>query len=157
MLLSGKVNNLKCPFCNSELNRVVDKRSVEGRGDIRRRRECMKCVKRFTTYETLAKLQVLVIKKDNHREPYDPQKLRDGIAKALEKSPRIDRAEFIAERIEGKIRGKAFQEIASAQIGKWVLSELRKTDKVAYLRFASVYRTFSNPEDFEKELRVLRD
>lgn len=148
---------MKCPFCNSDSNKVVDKRSVEGRGEIRRRRECLKCSKRFTTYETLARLQILVIKKDGRREPYDQEKIRSGVVKALEKRPGIEQAGRVVEKIEAKIRGKGLREVPTIQIGKWILAELKKLDQVAYLRFASVYRTFSNPEDFEKELQILKD
>ena len=148
---------MKCPFCDSILNKVVDKRAVEGRGEIRRRRECLKCTKRFTTYETLAKLQILVIKKDGRREPYDQTKLCSGISKALEKRPGIDRASKIAERIESKIRVRGLREVPTMQLGKWVLVELKKLDPVAYLRFISVYHTFTDPKDFAKELKILTD
>lgn len=146
---------MNCPFCSSTLNKVVDKRAVEGKGEIRRRRECLKCLKRFTTYETLARLQVLVIKKDNRREPYSQEKLRLGIIKALEKRPGIDKVPKIIERIEGRIRTRGIMEVPSIILGKWVLSELKKVDAVAYLRFASVYRTFTDLQDFERELKNL--
>lgn len=137
------------------MNKVVDKRGVEGRGEIRRRRECLKCGKRFTTYETLARLQILVIKKDNRREPYDQGKLRSGIIKALEKRPGIDKVDRIVERIEGKIRARGLREVPTMQLGKWILSELKKLDPIAYLRFISVYNTFTDPRDFAKELKIL--
>ncbi len=143
---------MKCPFCSSVLSKVVDKRAVDSRCEIRRRRECLKCNKRFTTYETLAKLEVLVIKKDGRREPFSKEKLSSGIVKALEKRPAIDKAVRVVERIENKIRVRGLREIPSHVLGKWVLSELKKLDPVAYLRFASVYRTFSEPKDFEREL-----
>jgi len=146
---------VKCPFCTSSLSKVVDKRSVERRGEIRRRRECLKCGKRFTTYETLAKLEVLVIKKDGRREPFIREKLQVGLIKALEKRPGIDRVSLILDRIEGRIRTKGLQEVPSQTLGKWMLSELKKTDPIAYLRFVSVYRTFSDPRDFRKELETL--
>lgn len=139
------------------MNKVVDKRSVEGRGEIRRRRECLKCGKRFTTYETLAKLQLLVIKKDGRREAYEGEKIRSGVIKALEKRPGIDKAGDIVDKIEAKIRAKGLREVPTVQIGRWILAELKKIDQVAYLRFASVYRTFSDPRDFEKELKTLTD
>lgn len=146
---------MKCPYCESLLSKVVDKRPVAARGEIRRRRECLKCGKRFTTYETLATLQILVIKKSGRHEIYDREKLRLGILKALEKRPGIDKAGKIVDKIEGKIRSRSTKEISSSFLGKAVLSELKKLDKVAYLRFASVYRTFQDPKDFAREIKSL--
>ena len=146
---------MKCPFCQSYLSKVVDKRSVESRGEVRRRRECLKCLRRFTTYEVLAEIELLVFKKDGKKEPYEREKLQAGLVKALEKRPGIDRVSGILDRIESRIREKRLQEVSSQVLGKWVLSELKKLDPVAYLRFASVYRTFSDPKDFEKELEAL--
>ncbi len=146
---------MKCPFCASGLSKVVDKRSVDARGEIRRRRECLKCGNRFTTYETLAKFEVLVIKKNGKKQPYNREKLERGLLLALEKRPGIDKVSLIADRIEGRIRTKRLQEIPSRELGRWMLAELKKLDPVAYLRFASVYRTFSDPKDFKKELEAL--
>ena len=146
---------MKCPFCQSSLSKVVDKRSVSGRGEIRRRRECLKCSRRFTTYETVAQLELAVIKKDGRREPFSEQKLHSGLLKALEKRPGIDRVPKIVDRIEARIRSKRLSEIESQAIGKWVLSELKKLDSIAYLRFASVYRDFGDPRDFAKEIKTL--
>jgi transcriptional repressor NrdR len=146
---------VKCPFCNSPLSKVIDKRAVSGKGEIRRRRECLKCVKRFTTYEAIARLEILVLKKDGRREVYNREKLILGIEKALEKRPGIERVSELVDKIEAKIRGRGIREIPSTLLGKAVLSELKKMDAVAYLRFASVYRAFGDPEDFEKELRAL--
>ena len=146
---------MKCPFCQSSLSKVVDKRSVSGRGEVRRRRECLKCSRRFTTYETVAKLELAVIKKDGRREPFSEQKLHSGLLKALEKRPGIDRVPKIVDRIEARIRSKRLSEIESQAIGKWVLSELKKLDSIAYLRFASVYRDFGDPRDFAKEIKTL--
>ena len=146
---------MKCPFCYSNLNKVVDKRAVEALGRIRRRRECLKCTKRFTTYESLATLKILVVKKDGHREVYSEEKLRAGILKALEKRPGIDKVEKIVDKIESRIRVKGLREISSAYLGGWVLTELKKVDGVAYLRFASVYRTFQDPSDFVTEIKSL--
>lgn len=144
-----------CPYCQSLLSKVIDKRSVSGRGEIRRRRQCLKCGKRFTTYESVASLKILVVKKDGRREVYDREKLCSGLNKALEKRPGIDGAEKIIDKIEGRMRAERLKEISSSQIGKWVLSELKKLDGVAYLRFASVYHTFEDPKDFERELKSL--
>lgn len=146
---------VKCPFCLSELSKVVDKRGVEGRGEIRRRRECLKCNKRYTTYERLAELQILVVKKSGRKEPFIREKLQVGLIKALEKRPGIDKTSLILDRIEGRIREKGLQEIPSSVLGKWLLAELKRLDPIAYLRFASVYRTFSDPRDFERELETL--
>lgn len=137
------------------MSKVVDKRSVDGRGEIRRRRECLSCGKRFTTYETLSKLQILVIKKSGRREVYDREKLRVGILKALEKRPGIDRAGTIVDKIEGRIRVRGQREVTSSFLGKAVLGELKRLDKVAYIRFASVYHTFSDPKDFAREIKTL--
>lgn len=146
---------VKCPFCASSLSKVVDKRAVIGRGEIRRRRECLKCNKRYTTYEIMAKLEILVIKKDGKRQPFAQEKLRSGLIRALEKRPDIDKVPKIVERIENRIRTKRLKEISSQILGKWVLSELKKLDSIAYIRFASVYRTFSDPGDFKKEIETL--
>ncbi len=146
---------MKCPYCESVLSKVVDKRSVSGRGQVRRRRECLKCGKRYTTYEALAKLLVMVIKKDGRREVFDGEKIHSGLLKALEKRPGIDQVPSIVERIEAKIRSKRLDEIESQTLGKWTLSELKKLDPIAYLRFASVYRSFGDAKDFERELETL--
>lgn len=146
---------VKCPFCSSSLSKVVDKRGVTGRGEIRRRRECLKCDRRFTTYETLAKVEVLVLKKDGSKEPFIREKLERGLIRALEKRPGIDKVPLILDRIEGRIRAKRLQEISSRELGKWMLAELKKLDPVAYLRFVSVYRTFTDTKDFKKELETL--
>lgn len=146
---------MKCPFCQSYLSKVVDKRSVDSRGEIRRRRECLKCQRRFTTYETAAQLEILVIKKDGRKQPFVREKLQVGLIKALEKRPGLAKVPVILDRIESRIRLKRLQEIHSQTLGKWVLSELKKLDSIAYLRFASVYRTFSDPRDFKKEIETL--
>jgi len=146
---------VKCPFCQSNLSKVVDKRSVDSRGEVRRRRECLKCANRFTTYEVLAEVEISVLKKDGKKEPFEREKLQRGLVKALEKRPGIDRVSSILDRIESRIREKRLQEVSSQVLGKWVLVELKKLDPVAYLRFASVYRTFSDPKDFKKEIETL--
>lgn len=146
---------MRCPFCRSNLSKVVDKRSVLGRGEIRRRRECLKCAKRFTTYEILAAVEIMVIKKNGKKEPFLREKLQIGLIRALQKRPGIDKVSWILDRIEGRIRAKRLQEVPSQTLGKWILSELKKLDSVAYLRFASVYRTFTDPKDFRKELETL--
>lgn len=146
---------MKCPYCASYSSKVIDKRGVDGRGEIRRRRECLSCSRRFTTYEGLATLKILVIKKDGRREEYDKDKLKNGLVKALEKRPGIDKLESLVDKIEARIRLKGLKEITSTDLGNWILKELKKMDSVAYLRFASVYRTFEDVKDFEKELKSL--
>lgn len=147
---------MKCPFCASNLSKVIDKRAVDSRGEIRRRRECLKCSKRFTTYETLAEVEILVIKRDGKKENFLREKLEKGLIKALEKRPGVDKASLIVDRIEGRIRAKKLTGISSQTLGKWALTELKKLDPVAYLRFASVYRTFSDPGDFKREIETLQ-
>lgn len=146
---------MKCPFCSNLNNHVVDKRFVLGSGEIRRRRECLHCKGRFTTYERLSNLQFLVIKKDNRREPYNREKLKGGVIKALEKRPALEKCDEFISKIERKIWKKGISEVTSRHIGKIVLSELKKIDSVAYLRFASVYRQFQEPKDFAKELESM--
>lgn len=146
---------MHCPYCDSAVHRVVDKRGVVSLGEIRRRRECLKCQKRFTTYERLTLSELQVIKKDGRRELFNREKLRLGIAKALEKRPVADNVDPLAEKIERKIRRTSSVEVSSRRIGQSVLMELKRIDAVAYLRFASVYRSFDNPEDFEREINSL--
>ena len=146
---------MNCPFCSSTAHAVIDKRSVTGTGEIRRRRKCLKCLRRFTTYEKLANMELAVIKKDGRRESFDREKLRSGIIKALEKRPASSKVDDLVEKIERRLRRKKVREVASRQIGKIVLTELRRMDTVAYLRFASVYRQFEHPEDFTRELQSL--
>ncbi len=146
---------MKCPFCGSELSKVVDKRGVLRSGEIRRRRECLKCSKRYTTYESLARVELMVVKRDGRKEAYLREKLEKGLIRALEKRPGMERIPEIISRIEGKIRSRRLQDVESEQLGKWMLSELKRLDSIAYLRFASVYRQFSDPRDFAKELKTL--
>lgn len=146
---------MKCPFCGSLNNRVVDKRAVKGTDGIRRRRECLKCFKRFTTYEEIGNLELMVIKKDGRRELFSREKLKVGITKALEKRPSLDKAEELVDKTERRLRRRGSKEVTSRLIGQIVLSEFKKLDMVAYLRFASVYRQFDKPEDFAKELTSL--
>lgn len=146
---------MKCPYCTSNLSKVIDKRGVPGRGEIRRRRECLKCARRYTTYEHIAEFVTLVLKKDGRKEIYNRDKLQMGLERALQKRPGVDRAGLIIDKIEARLRLKGLKEIPSSFLGKAVLSELKKMDPIAYLRFASVYRKFDDPADFEKELEGL--
>ncbi|MCR4327604.1 MAG: transcriptional regulator NrdR [Nanoarchaeota archaeon] len=145
---------MNCPFCNSTKFKVTNKRdSHEG---IRRRRECLKCKKRFTTHERLAEPNIYVIKKDGSREKFDPSKLKRGLDKAFEKRPvPKDKIERIVFEIEEQIRKKKTNEIKSKIIGEMMILKIKKLDKVAYVRFASVYRDFQDIKDFKEELRGL--
>lgn len=144
---------MKCLFCGSDQSSVIDKRAVKSSGEIRRRRECLKCKKRYTTYERVAEYELIVIKRNGQKQPFNSDKIRSGLEKALEKRPGFEKIAELTERIERQIRNKSGAEVQSKTIGLIVLSELRKLDKVAYLRFASVYRNFETQADFEKELQ----
>ncbi len=147
---------MKCQFCNCADSRVVDSRPTDDGNSIRRRRECINCGRRFTTYEKVEVQQLLVIKKDNSRELFDAQKLRSGVIAACHKRP-VSAAEI--ERIVNSIEQLAYNnlqaEITTRQIGEMVMEELRKLDEVAYIRFASVYRSFTDVPTFMRELKSL--
>ena len=145
---------MNCPFCNSTRLKVTNKRdSPEG---IRRRRECLKCSKRFTTYEKLAEFDIYVIKKDGSREKFDSSKIRKGLDKAFEKRPvPHDKINKIVFEIEEQLRKKGKKEVKSKRIGEMMMRKIKKLDKVAYVRFASVYREFKDIEDFKEELKEL--
>ncbi|MCX8175407.1 MAG: transcriptional regulator NrdR [Candidatus Micrarchaeota archaeon] len=147
---------MKCPFCQHEESDVVDTRDTED-GRIRRRRECAKCGRRFTTYEEVEKEELFVIKKDGRRERFDRHKLLVGIQKACEKRPvSIAQIEEMANWVEGKIRKEDEKEVKSEKIGELVMERLKKVDEVAYIRFASVYRSFADLESFEEALKNLK-
>lgn len=146
---------MKCPYCGNSTHKVVDKRAVSRIGEIRRRRQCLKCARRFTTYEKLANVELVVIKKDGRKELFSKDKLTAGIVKSLEKRPAENRANYLADRIERRLYKRLNRQVSSKQIGKMVLSELKKIDGVAYLRFASVYRRFESYKDFTKEASLL--
>lgn len=145
-----------CPFCAHDVTKVVDKREGADGKTTRRRRECAKCGRRFTTFERVETLDLLVIKKDGRREPFDRLKLRSGIIKACEKRPvSASDIEKIIDEIEADLRKAGASEILSKRIGELVIMRLKKLDQVAYIRFASVYRQFADVGDFEKELAKL--
>ncbi len=146
---------MRCIFCGSEQSSVIDKRGVRSTGEIRRRRECLKCHERFTTYERVSAFELNVLKRDGSKEAFDKNKIRSGLAKALEKRPQFENLEEIVEKVIARLKLKGKKEIESKAIGRAVLNELKKRDQVAYLRFASVYRDFKHLEDFEKELKSL--
>jgi len=147
---------MKCPYCHYEDTRVLDSRESNDQDTIRRRRECQKCEKRFTTYERLETSNIIVVKKDSRREQFDRQKLKNGILRACQKRPvsaeKIDR---VLDDIEAKIISSGESEISTRMIGELLMKHLKKWDKVAYIRFASVYREFTDLASFEDELRKL--
>ncbi|VVB80409.1 Transcriptional repressor NrdR [uncultured archaeon] len=146
---------MRCPYCSNEETKVVDKRDTEGLA--RRRRECLKCEKRFTTYERV-QLDLTVIKKDGKKEKFDAEKLKRGVCRALEKRPieKEDIEQAIIE-IESRIyRVAKDEEIQTSKIGEIIMDKLKKMDKVAYIRFASVYREFADLEDFKREMKELK-
>lgn len=148
---------MKCPFCSNEDTRVTNKRPA-GHGDgIRRRRECLKCKKRFTTHENIAQENNLyIIKKDKRREKFDREKLERGVEKAFEKRPvSKEKIDKMIHKIEEQLRKKGKKEIPSSAIGELIMKKLKKIDSVAYIRFASVYRDFQDIGDFKKEMRNL--
>ena len=146
---------MRCPFCVHEETRVLDKRENEDQSVTRRRRECLSCKKRFTTYERV-EVDLRIIKKDGRRESYSREKLRSGILKACEKRPvSLDVIDKSIDRIEVTLKGLNSSEVESRIIGNLVMKELKKLDKVAYIRFASVYKEFDDPQSFEKEVKIL--
>ena len=136
---------MNCPFCGSSDNHVVDSRDVRKGAEIRRRRECDGCQRRFTTYERVDELPVTVVKRDGRRESFDREKLLNGLLRACEKLPvaRRDLVEIV-DGVESQIASREVREMSSQEIGNWVIEELRRLDQVAYVRFASVYRRFED-------------
>ncbi|QQG38976.1 MAG: transcriptional repressor NrdR [Candidatus Woesearchaeota archaeon] len=148
---------MKCPFCSNSETQVVDKRDTEDEKTTRRRRECLKCKNRFTTYERLELTNLIVIKKDGHKESFDRNKIKVGILKACQKRLVTDeQIEKVLNNIEIKLKDSPDPEIKSKDIGELVIKELKKLDKVAYIRFASVYKDFTDVESFEEELKKLK-
>ncbi len=145
---------MKCPYCKSKNDKVVDSRSIRASQAVRRRRECLKCHKRFTTYEYVEEIPIMVMKSDNRREPFERQKVLSGLIKACEKRPiSLERLERIATKIENQFQNKLMKEVKSKVIGETLMKELRSLDEVAYVRFASVYRQFKDVSHFMKELK----
>ncbi|EQK43874.1 MULTISPECIES: transcriptional regulator NrdR [Paraclostridium] len=142
-----------CPYCNYKESKVIDSRHTDGQS-IRRRRECESCKKRFTTYEKIELTPIMVIKKDNSREYFDRNKIKNGILKSSEKRPvSIEQVEEIIHYIENEINKAYLSEIESKKIGEMVMDKLKDVDEVAYVRFASVYRQFKDINTFVKELK----
>lgn len=147
---------MRCPFCHSTQNRVIDSRPSREANAIRRRRECLKCGRRFTTYEQVEETLPLIIKKDGRREPYQRTKVAEGIKKACEKRPvSIDAIENFLDDLERELLESGQREVPSSFIGERVMAKLREWDDVAYVRFASVYRHFTDATDFMEEIRQL--
>ena len=144
---------MKCPYCDAQDSKVLDSRPTEEGASIRRRRECMACKRRFTTYEKIEGVPIMVIKKDKGREPFDREKLMRGIVKACEKRPvSVEIMENMVSTIENIIQNSLDREITSSRIGDLVMEQLKGIDEVAYVRFASVYRQFKDINTFMDEL-----
>ncbi|MBF0223988.1 MAG: transcriptional repressor NrdR [Desulfobacterales bacterium] len=145
---------MKCPFCGEIETKVIDSRSNKDQSSIRRRRECLSCEKRFTTYEHVENLQVMIVKKDGRREAFNKEKIRSGLIKACEKRPvSMDAIDSIVSEIESDITEFPKKEFSSTYIGEKLMKKLRVLDEVAYVRFASVYREFKDASDFIDELK----
>ncbi len=147
---------MKCPYCGWEDSKVVDSRPADDGERIRRRRECFKCGKRFTTYEMIEMVPIIVIKKDNSREPFNREKLTTGLLRACEKRPvSIEQIEAVIDKVESKICSGNQREVTSARVGEYTLEYLKSLDEVAYVRFASVYKEFKDINSFMSELEKL--
>ena len=147
---------MKCPYCGNSNSRVIDSRPADDGGSIRRRRECDVCGRRFTTYEKVETLPVIVIKKDQNRETYDRSKIEGGVLRACHKRPiSADQVGELVDEIEAVIFNKEIREISSQEIGELVMEKLKKLDSVAYVRFASVYREFKDVNTFMDELKKI--
>ncbi len=147
---------MKCPFCDFTDSKVIDSRPTEEGTSIRRRRECISCGKRFTTYEKVESVPIMVIKKDQTREPFDREKVLAGIIQACRKRPvSMEQMEQMVDNIESELQNLMDREITSTKIGEMVMNELKKTDDVAYVRFASVYRQFKDINTFVAEVNKL--
>lgn len=144
---------MKCPYCGNIDSKVVDSRQTDEGNIVRRRRECPECKKRWTTYEKVEVTPLIVVKKDGNRQTFDPEKIRRGIIKSCEKRPvDIESIDEIVEKIEKTIRNTMKREVSSDEIGELVMEHLKNLDEVSYVRFASVYRRFTDVDSFYKEL-----
>jgi transcriptional repressor NrdR len=147
---------MKCPYCECSESKVIDSRPVDDGSSIRRRRECLSCEKRFTTYEQIESVPLVIIKKDGKREVYNRQKLLNGILRACEKTPvTYSQIETLVSEIEANVYSRLDKEISSNEIGELVMEKLKKTNDIAYVRFASVYREFKDVNTFLDELNRL--
>lgn len=144
---------MNCPFCSNADNKVIDSRTSSDGNAVRRRRECLKCSKRFTTYEYIEEKPLLVVKKDGRRQPYDRKKLLSGVQKACEKRPiSLDKIEDLISAVERQVYKRFDREVLSKDIGAMIMDKLAQLDEVAYVRFASVYRQFKDVNQFMQEL-----
>lgn len=149
---------MHCPFCQAEETKVVDSRLGDDGSQVRRRRECLRCQERFTTYESAELVLPRIVKRDGRRSTFDQGKLRSGFLKALEKrSVNTERVEAAILNIAHKLRATGEREVSSEMVGEWVMNELRALDQVAYVRFASVYRSFQDVNAFHEEIQKLQD
>jgi len=147
---------MRCPFCNAKEDKVVDSRTTKDGRAIRRRRECLECGKRYTTYEHVEDIALMVVKKDGRREPFDSRKIKVGVLKACEKRPiGMEQVDRLIEEIEHTLMGSMDKEVSSEKVGALVMKKLRNLDEVAYVRFASVYKQFRDTNEFMEELRGL--
>lgn len=147
---------MRCPFCQHPTTRVIDKRDIEEGNVTRRRRQCAKCKKRFTTYERIEQIQLKVVKKDGRLQEYDREKIRKGLIRAIEKRPvPEDQIDELIDDIELRFLNRQSTQISTSDIGRMVLTRLKKLDKVAYMRFASVFLEFKDLADFKREIREL--
>lgn len=149
---------MKCPYCNEENTRVIDSRPIEESNSIKRRRQCDKCGKRFTTFEKIEMIPLIVIKRDNNREPYDRSKIQAGVIRSCHKRPvSMEQINKLVDDIETEIFNRGEQEVSSSVIGDLLMNKLKDFDSVAYVRFASVYREFKDVNTFMDELKKLLD
>ena len=149
---------MRCPYCNFGETKVIETREAEDSDVTRRRRECLKCKKRFTTYERVEMIELRVVKKNGDIEAFDRNKVLNGIVKACEKRPiKIEKIEKIVDDIESELRKKESVEIPTTVIGEMIMEKLKELDHVAYIRFASVYREFKDIKGFEKELKKIKN
>ncbi len=149
---------MKCPFCGKENTRVIDSRPADDSSSIRRRRQCDECSKRFTTYEKVETIPLVVIKKDNNREPYDRAKIESGVFRSCHKRPiSVTQISALVDEVENQIFSMEEKEIPSNKIGEIVMDKLKNLDPVAYVRFASVYREFKDVNTFMNELKKILD
>ncbi len=157
-MIFSKENKMRCPYCGNLDDKVIESRTMGNGNSIRRRRECLSCGLRFTSYERIEEKPFMVVKKDNRREPFDIEKLSRGIERALEKRPvSTSMIEQITTEIEDAAyqKGKSTREISTSELGELVLNRLYEIDKVAYIRFASVYKRFNNIDEFLQEIKKI--
>ncbi len=159
LLSIGRGKYMRCPFCDYHDSKVVDSRPTEEGSSIRRRRECNSCNKRFTTYEKVEQVPLIIIKKNGTRESYDRGKILNGVIKACEKRPvSLATIEFMVDDIEKELHNSMDKEVSSQQVGELIMDKLKDVDEVAYVRFASVYRQFADINSFKEELeKLLKD